>query len=711
MTTSIISRLGASPEEGIKAPVKAVSSGNLALFDAGMSIAGYVVQDSDRICVNGQTDSTENGIYVARLGRAWTRATDMNNSDDVQEGQLVVDENTGAVYTITVSAAPWQPGIGTVAFGLVLTPVGFFWGAIGGTLSNQGDLQTALDAKAALAHTHVEADITDLQAYILDAAGSIGADGEFYGRTNGAWVALPATLPPSAHTHVEADITDLQTYLLDSPSDGNFYARMDGAWSMVSTAAGTTGEIVAWPHEDVPQNFLACNGQSVNAVTFADLFAVVGYRYGGSGANFNLPDLRGEFIRGWANGSGNDPDRTSRTDSGDGSTGDVVGTKQDHAFAQHTHGLTRSLDDGSQVSIFDGGNNTRLASGQTGNSSTGGSETRPRNVYMQYIIRYAGGGSSGGGGGGGAAVWGSITGTLTDQTDLEARLGTWETLPVYSNLVAGNGAGAALTTAADSIFIGSNAGNKVTSADRNVFIGYLAGNTATSSFGRNVAVGANALENTDTGFYNVCLGQDAGQNLATSSAYNICIGPGAGPSGATTESTKLYIHDGPGTPLIGGDFGAGEVTMSAETGNFDLYLNTVQSAKLQSIIFQDGGSNRGRLYHSHNAANMYFHILALNTTSVSSQIILKQTGGVIQIQTGGSNGVTAQDNVVFSGLGNTTGVATFTGKINTFASGTSRAAINLPHGTAPTSPVDGDMWTTTAGLYVRINGSTVGPLS
>ena len=45
------------------------------------------------------------------------------------------------------------------------------------------------------------------------------------------------------------------------------------------------------------------------------------------------------------------------------------------------------------------------------------------------------------------------------------------------------------------------------------------------------------------------------------------------------------------------------------------------------------------------------------------------------------------------------------------AATTSRSSIRLPHGTAPSSPVDGDMWTTTAGLYVRINGSTVGPLS
>jgi hypothetical protein len=47
----------------------------------------------------------------------------------------------------------------------------------------------------------------------------------------------------------------------------------------------------------------------------------------------------------------------------------------------------------------------------------------------------------------------------------------------------------------------------------------------------------------------------------------------------------------------------------------------------------------------------------------------------------------------------------------TSASTTTRASLRVPHGTAPTSPVNGDLWTTTAGLYVRINGATVGPLS
>ena len=53
---------------------------------------------------------------------------------------------------------------------------------------------------------------------------------------------------------------------------------------------------------------------------------------------------------------------------------------------------------------------------------------------------------------------------------------------------------------------------------------------------------------------------------------------------------------------------------------------------------------------------------------------------------------------------------TMLGKLNTFASAAGGAGLNIPQGAAPSSPVNGDVWTTTLGLYVRINGSTVGPL-
>ena len=52
------------------------------------------------------------------------------------------------------------------------------------------------------------------------------------------------------------------------------------------------------------------------------------------------------------------------------------------------------------------------------------------------------------------------------------------------------------------------------------------------------------------------------------------------------------------------------------------------------------------------------------------------------------------------------GITAPTAVVHAGASTTARASLCLPHGTAPTAPVDGDIWTTTAGLFVRINGVT-----
>lgn len=51
-----------------------------------------------------------------------------------------------------------------------------------------------------------------------------------------------------------------------------------------------------------------------------------------------------------------------------------------------------------------------------------------------------------------------------------------------------------------------------------------------------------------------------------------------------------------------------------------------------------------------------------------------------------------------------------TAKTTLAATAAGYASLNLPHGTAPSSPANGDVWTTTAGIYARVNGATVGPL-
>lgn len=51
-----------------------------------------------------------------------------------------------------------------------------------------------------------------------------------------------------------------------------------------------------------------------------------------------------------------------------------------------------------------------------------------------------------------------------------------------------------------------------------------------------------------------------------------------------------------------------------------------------------------------------------------------------------------------------------TGELTTAASATTSAGFNLPQGLAPTSPVNGDIWTTSSGFFVRIAGTTIGPI-
>lgn len=68
--------------------------------------------------------------------------------------------------------------------------------------------------------------------------------------------------------------------------------------------------------------------------------------------------------------------------------------------------------------------------------------------------------------------------------------------------------------------------------------------------------------------------------------------------------------------------------------------------------------------------------------------------------------------VLFSGILALGGAAvSSTTALSLPASTTGVSSLRIPHGSAPTAPADGDVWTTTAGIFVRINGTTVGPLT
>jgi microcystin-dependent protein len=131
-----------------------------------------------------------------------------------------------------------------------------------------------------------------------------------------------------------------------------------------ATAAATvlSGQIVMWGTSTVPSGWLECNGQSTAG--YPNLIALFGT---------NLPDLRGEFVRGWDNGRGVD-------------SGRVIQSAQAQDVQPHTHSytVTSSVTSGSQ-----GGNIGGLipSSSSSTTGSTGTTETRPRNVALMFIVK------------------------------------------------------------------------------------------------------------------------------------------------------------------------------------------------------------------------------------------------------------------------------------------------------------------------------------
>ncbi|MBN2323434.1 MAG: tail fiber protein [Spirochaetes bacterium] len=161
--------------------------------------------------------------------------------------------------------------------------------------------------------------------------------------------------------------------------------------------AGPVGSIVIWPTEIVPEGYLVCDGREVLRSLYEDLFNVIGERFGaGDGSTtFNLPDLRGVFLRGWNEMRADefsDPETDSRSrPAAPGATisgGNHVGTFQLDSFKRHHH---RSESQGS-CSITSSGS-YRYPWGQSygGNwfsDYSGGVETRPKNIAMMFVIKY-----------------------------------------------------------------------------------------------------------------------------------------------------------------------------------------------------------------------------------------------------------------------------------------------------------------------------------
>ena len=169
------------------------------------------------------------------------------------------------------------------------------------------------------------------------------------------------------------------------------------AYDLANTAATPAGAVNYFAMSSAPTGYLKANGASVSRTTYAALFAAISTTFGvGDGSTtFNVPDLRGEFLRSWDDSRGVD-------------SGRAFGSFQDQAYLSHSHSISdpghfhsvhskyaSSVPVGGTGVLSDNNGGSFLGTPSSGSSATnisiqnsGGAETRPRNVALLACIKY-----------------------------------------------------------------------------------------------------------------------------------------------------------------------------------------------------------------------------------------------------------------------------------------------------------------------------------
>ena len=187
----------------------------------------------------------------------------------------------------------------------------------------------------------------------------------------------PASYTPSSHRHNWNELDGKPgSYTPASHNHDSLYLKR-AEFRIMAPA----GAVMAFATQNLPGGWLECDGSPLSRTAYADLYAAIGTTYGyTNSSDFRLPDLRGEFVRGWDHGRG--------VDNGRG-----FGGWQGDEFRSHYHGLNWWASGGATLPNtypgFANSYNPKPNQGSAkGTSNRGGSETRPRNLALMYCIKY-----------------------------------------------------------------------------------------------------------------------------------------------------------------------------------------------------------------------------------------------------------------------------------------------------------------------------------
>jgi len=204
-------------------------------------------------------------------------------------------------------------------------------------------------------------------------------------------------------SEVDAEFDELVIHnssKVDKPpgaSEGDFLRFTSGVWLPSSAGTVPAGSLMPFAGTTLPTDWLWCDGSQVSTTTYTALFAAIGYTYGGSGANFSLPDLRGRAAFGKDNmdnavGVGGGDAARLTSGGAPGINGDTLGASggvEEHQLteaelAAHAHGI------GGNSTVGVSASNYRLSpsSSSVGDTKSAGGDAAHTNMPPAIVLNY-----------------------------------------------------------------------------------------------------------------------------------------------------------------------------------------------------------------------------------------------------------------------------------------------------------------------------------